>query len=95
MNAHTFTLPPFFVTSGSHYLTYRPGSNVLNSLSRSRALHLSRNIRTHFCYTHTWAPKHMSGKTFSHAFLDVDIYYNPRVPYTRVDSSVDTKSRVF
>lgn len=29
MSAHTFTVPPFFVTTGKHYTMYRPGSNIL------------------------------------------------------------------
>ena len=95
MNAHTFTLPPFFVTSGSHYINYRPGSNILNSLSRVSVNRLAWNIRNNFCYQNTWASKHMYQPGKSYAFLDVDIFYNPRVPYTRIDSNVDTGSRIF
>ena len=41
MDAHTFTVPPFFVTSGGHYLNYRKGSNIITTslLSFSNKLH--------------------------------------------------------
>ncbi len=32
MNAHTFVVPPFFITTGAHYVDYRVGSNILRGV---------------------------------------------------------------
>src|SRR5690606_14650378 len=29
MSAHTFTVPPFYITTGKHYTQYRQGCNIL------------------------------------------------------------------
>jgi cytochrome c oxidase subunit I len=35
VNAHTFVVPPFFFTTGEHYIQYRAGCNVISSMSNS------------------------------------------------------------
>jgi hypothetical protein len=100
MNAHTFTLPPFFFTTGSHYVNYRPGSNILNSLSRISSFKLFLDMNSGLFFKNSWSRQHVSvGNNYKHngyrRFVDVTIFYNPRVPYTRVDSNVDHGSSIF
>jgi heme/copper-type cytochrome/quinol oxidase subunit 1 len=85
MKAHTFTLPPFFFTSGSHYISYRPGSNILNANAFSNTDLWLAYIALRSGVKHTWA----KGDGHNTRYLDVDIFYNPRVPYTRIDYGVD------
>jgi hypothetical protein len=53
MNAHTFVVPPFFVTTGSHYIKFRTGSNILRGMryrsKRSRLMY-SKKLRYIYCY---------------------------------------------
>jgi hypothetical protein len=35
LEVHTFIVPPFFITTGSHYLLYRKGCNVLRGINGS------------------------------------------------------------
>lgn len=30
-NAHTYVVPPFFITTGEHYLKFRPGCNIIDT----------------------------------------------------------------
>jgi heme/copper-type cytochrome/quinol oxidase subunit 1 len=91
MDAHTFVVPPFFITTGRHYSSYRRGSNVLNTILNFD----SANKYVWYSYIHyllnnngireATAELHDLHMYKDSSVLNVDIFYNPRVAYTNID----------
>jgi heme/copper-type cytochrome/quinol oxidase subunit 1 len=74
MPEHTFVVPPFFVTTGMHYSSYRFGCNVLTNefVGYTKYLDMyNKLVRSKPC-----ADNVDKTSTFAH---DVHIFYNPRV----------------
>lgn len=96
MEAHTFVVPPFFVTTGSHYAEYRRGSNVLNTILHSDSL--NRFVwysYVHYLFhndnmkKHTALWKAVQNTSVGNMFaLNVDLFYNPRVARTNLNKKM-------
>jgi heme/copper-type cytochrome/quinol oxidase subunit 1 len=99
MKAHTFVVPPFYVTTGAHYAVYRRGSNVLNTILNfdSANKFLWYSYITHLFMADTSDYDKEFARTEWARFkirraLGVNIFYNPRICYTNLDYHSKTVS---
>jgi len=77
MHAHTFTVPPFYITTGTHYLKYRPGCNIV----RSNVSYLKSNTILKMCT----ASNNDNGNTgykkrIMRGRIEISVFYNYAKP---------------
>jgi hypothetical protein len=52
MKAHTFKVPPFYLTPGQHYEMYRPGSNIHSGVPKTKEALARFRLATYAFVTH-------------------------------------------